>query len=279
MEIIMNNTIKESLKKDKAMLNCFTDVVKYYKNNIADNGKDKTTKEFLSENPEVGLNAFVLLKTKDFYYSKDSLSDDFYKEMLISVVDDLSKVQGVKKPEVVLDNKVGFEEEAFNTLEDVVNECKRSKEFVHVLDRVHEHYNEGFSRKTSLSADLKSESMAEDVLKMANIVKENVYYDDKDILEDAFYNDMIESAIKKTTNTFFPEEVIPYLKAEQKVIEEFDTQAFDETRRELAESWEDARRLFKEGKNLSTEYNPVLSKQDSNEQFWNGHRSTKTFLK
>ena len=275
----MNRNIKEFLKKDKAMLNCFADVINYYKNNIANESKDKTTKEFLSENPDVGLNAFVLLKTKDFYHNKDTLSDDFYKEMLISVVDDLSKVQGVKKPEVVLDNKVGFENKPFKTLQDVINECKRSKEFVHALETVHAEYNKGFSRNNPLNEDLKSTSMNMDMLTIANIVKENVYYDDKDILEDAFYDDMVESAIKKTNDTFFPEEVIPYLKPEQKIIEEIDTQAFDETRRELSESWEDARRLFQEGKNLSTEYNPVLSKKDSNEQFWNGHRSTKTFLK
>ena len=55
----MNRNIKEFLKKDKAMLNCFADVINYYKNNIANESKDKTTKEFLSENPDVGLNAFV----------------------------------------------------------------------------------------------------------------------------------------------------------------------------------------------------------------------------
>jgi len=276
----MNHDVKESLKKDKAMLSCFADVIKQYKNSVDPNNKRKTTKEFLSENPEVGLNAFVLLKSKDFYQNKDLLSDDFYNEMILGTIDELKKVQGVKNKDTVLDNKVGFENKEFETLSDVLKECKRSKEFVTVLDLIHENYNKNFSRKESLSQDLSSKAIEKDMIKMANIVKSNVFYEDKESLQDDFYQGMLEKAIEGTKKTFYPDEVIPYLKPEQKIIDEIEVDPFDETRKELASAWQDARKLFQEGKNLSTENNPVLSsKRDSSEQFWNGHRSSKNFLK
>jgi hypothetical protein len=270
--------VKKILRNDKAMSVGYVDLMKFYKDRFHKDDESKIS-DFIIQNEGLSVNAFILLSETNFYKDKDILSDDFYKEMVHSLSTDLARAQGVKEVDKKLINKVGGELDVFKNISEVMDEFFKDATFKDVLQKTHGEYNKNFKRDVGVLDDALSLDGQDVLLKMANIIKQKVFYKEKDKITDFFYNGMVDDALEAVKKEFYPDEIIPYLKISQKVDVEFDTHSYDETRNEMKKAWDSAKGFYKEGKSLGSEHNPILNKNNSSEKFWNGFSPSKSFLK